>query len=229
MSRWGMATRTRNTERREDALSRERIVAAAVELLDVAGESGLTFRALAAHLTTGSGAIYWHVANKGELLTAATDAVLTGALTADAAGDTPEKAIRALARGVFDAIDAHPWVGTQLAAVPAPPAMLRVLERIGQHLHTLGVPGPARFDAATALLNYIVGVGGQNAANARALAPGTNRTEFLADVAAAWESLDAAEFPFLRAAAPRLRDHDDHAQFLAGVDLLLAGIATLPH
>jgi len=41
-------------------------------MLDVAGESGLTFRALAAELRTGAGAIYWHVANKSELLVAAT-------------------------------------------------------------------------------------------------------------------------------------------------------------
>src|SRR5690349_12694079 len=45
-----MTTRPRHPERREDALSRERIVGAAVELLDDKGESGLTFRALAAQL-----------------------------------------------------------------------------------------------------------------------------------------------------------------------------------
>lgn len=36
------------------------------------------------------------------------------------------------------------------------------------------------------LLNYILGVGGQNAANARGLQPDTNRTEFLNTVSAAW-------------------------------------------
>ena len=42
-------------QRRTDALSRERIVDAAIELLDAEGESGLTFRALAARLATGPG------------------------------------------------------------------------------------------------------------------------------------------------------------------------------
>jgi len=59
--------------RRADALSKERIVEAAIEILDASGERALTFRALAAHLATGSGAIYWHVADKNELLAAATD------------------------------------------------------------------------------------------------------------------------------------------------------------
>src|SRR3954451_23838157 len=102
----------RSTERRADALSRRRIVEAAVAMLDTSGEGGLTFRALAAQLRTGAGAIYWHVPNKSALLVAATEAVLT-ATEPDAA--TPEDVIRAVALGVFDAVEAHPWVGAQLS------------------------------------------------------------------------------------------------------------------
>ena len=223
-----MAPRARNTERRVDALSRERIVAAAVELLDVTGESGLTFRALAAHLRTGAGAIYWHVANKGELLIAATDAALAHAMAAEAADDSPEDAIRAVALGVFDAIDAHPWVGTQLSHAPTQPAMLWFFERVGRQVQALGVPAAAHFTSASALTNYILGVGGQNAANARSHAPGRNRTDFLETVSAVWASLDPGEYPFTRNVAAQLRDHDDREQFLAGIDLILAGIASLP-
>jgi AcrR family transcriptional regulator len=221
-----MATRTRHTERREEALSRERIVGAAVELLDVTGESGLTFRALAAHLETGPGAIYWHVANKSELLIAATEAALTPTMTAESAGDTPEDAIRAVALGVFDAIDAHPWVGTQLSLNPSQPVMLRIFERIGRQVQVLGVPLAAQFTAASTVLNFILGVGGQNAANARALNT-TNRTDFLETVSATWASLDPDEYPFTRNVADQLRDHDDRVQFLDGIDLILAGISRL--
>jgi len=223
----GMATGTRHTPRREDALSRERIVDAAVALLDVTGESGLTFRALATYLKTGPGALYWHVANKSELLIAATDAVLTPAMTADAAEDTPAEAIRTVALGVFDAVDAHPWVGSELSRAPTPPAILRIFERIGRQVQALGVPLSAQFTAASAVLNFILGVCGQNAAMARAVEPGTNRTEFLENVSAAWTDLDPDEFPFTRNVADQLRDHDDREQFVAGVDLILAGITGL--
>jgi AcrR family transcriptional regulator len=222
-----MAASTRNTERREDALSRERIVDAAVEMLDAAGESGLTFRALSARLRTGPGAIYWHVANKDELLIAAADAVLTPAIANDVADDTPEDTIRALALGVFDAIDAHPWIGSELSRAPSPPAILRIFERIGRQVQALGVPFAAQFTAASAVLNYILGVGGQNAAQARAVDPGTNRDEFLGNVAAAWASLDPDHYPFTRAVAGQLRAHDDRVEFLNGVDLILAGISRL--
>jgi AcrR family transcriptional regulator len=50
-----MATRALRAERRTDALSKERIVEAAIEILDTEGEGALTFRALTARLATGAG------------------------------------------------------------------------------------------------------------------------------------------------------------------------------
>lgn len=211
-------------ERRSDALSRERIIAAAIEILDTGGEGALTVRALAAHLATGSGAIYWHVVDKNELLAAAADAVIARVMSDVAGGAKPREAIRALAIGVFDAIDAHPWVGAQLFREPGRPATLDIIEGIGRQLRVLGVAKVAQFDTVSALVHYILGVAGQNAANARLVAPGTDRSAFLASVAAQWTALDPARYPFVRQMASQLRDHDDRAQFLAGVDLILAGI-----
>lgn len=224
-----MIARTQRTERRTDALSKERIVEAAIEILDAEGESGLTFRALAARLSTGSGAIYWHVADKNELLAATTDGVIARVMSGVTGDLAPRAAIRAIALGVFDAIDAHPWVGAQLSREPWRAAMLLIFEGIGGRLQRLGVPEPAQFDAAAALLSYILGVAGQNAANAR-LARNleqTDRAAFLGEVAARWAELDPAEYPFLRKVAAQFPGHDDREQFLAGVDLILAGIAAL--
>lgn len=222
-----MATKTRRTEWRADALSKERIVEAAIEILDAGGERALTFRALAARLTTGSGAIYWHVADKHELLAAAADAVVARVMTEGGRGAEPREAIRALALGVFDAVATHPWVGAQLAREPWQPAMLLIFEGIGGRLPALGVPERAQFDVWSALVNYVLGVAGQNAANARLLARGTDRSAFLAAVAARWAQLDPAAYPFVHRVAAQLREHDDRAQFLAGLDLILAGIETV--
>ena len=215
------------TERRADALSKARIVEAAMEILDADGESALTFRALAARLATGSGAIYWHVADKNELLAAATDHVIARTLTEVVKGVEPQAAIRAIALGVFDAIDAHPWVGAQLFREPWRSAMLEIVEGVGGRLQALGVPENLLFDAASALVNYILGVAGQNAANARLATPGMDRSAFLATVAARWTQRDPAEYPFVHRVAAQLREHDDREQFLAGIDLILAGVGTL--
>ncbi|WP_441235521.1 TetR/AcrR family transcriptional regulator [Bradyrhizobium sp. 930_D9_N1_4] len=222
-----MAKKSHRIERRSDALSKERIIAAAIEILDRGGEGALTVRALAADLATGSGAIYWHVADKNELLAAAADDIIARVVSEGAGGARPRESIRAVALGVFDAIDAHSWVGAQLFREPWRPATLEIVESVGSRLQALGVPEAALFDSASALVHYILGVAGQNAANARLVAPGTDRSAFLAGVAGKWGALDPAKYPFVRQMAAQLRDHDDREQFLAGVDLILAGIGAV--
>jgi len=222
-----MATKAKRAERRTDALSKERIVAAAIEILDADGESALTFRALAARLATGSGAIYWHVASKNDLLTAATGDVITRVMTEVASDAEPQETIRAIALGMFDAIDAHPWMGTQLSREPWQPAILQILEGVGGQLQALGIPERAQFDCASALVNYLLGLAGQYAAGARLLPRETDRTAFLATVAAQWAQLDPAQYPFVHQVATQLPGHDDREQFLAGIDLILTGITTL--
>jgi AcrR family transcriptional regulator len=220
-----MATRTQRTERRTDALSKERIVETAIEILDTDGESALTFRALTARLATGAGAIYHHVASKDELLAATTDHVIAGVMTEVASGAEPQDAIRAITLGVFDAIDAHPWVGTQLSREPWQFAIMQILESVGEQLQVLGVPGRAQFDCASALANYVLGLAGQYAAAARLLAKETDRSAFLATIAARWARLDPAQYPFVHQVAAQLPGHDDREQFLAGINLILAGIS----
>jgi len=210
---------------RADGRTRDRIVDAAIELLDTGGERALTFRALALKLETGHGAIQWHIANKGELLVAATVGALTQALQEPADGTPPWRAVHAVALGVFDAIDAHPWLGSQLFAVPWQPAMVQLWEHIGRPLEELGVPEDALFTAVSTLVSYIVGVGSQNAMNRQAVAGQSSRKELLDEVAEHWESLDPTAHPFVRRVAGQLRIHDDRQEFLAGIDIILTGLA----
>jgi AcrR family transcriptional regulator len=222
-----MVPKTQRTERRTDALSKDRIVEAAIEILDTSGESALTFRALAARLATGAGAIYWHVASKNELLAATTNDVIGRVMAEVVSGAEPRQAIRAIALGVFDAIDAHPWVGAELSREPWQSAVLQIFEGVGGRLQALGVPERAQFDCSSALVNYVLGLAGQYAAATRLLPPETDRTAFLGTVAARWTQLDPAQYPFMHQVATQLRDHDDREQFLAGIDLILAGIGTV--
>ncbi len=214
-------------KRRTDALSKEKIVETAIEILDAEGEKALTFRALTTRLATGAGAIYWHVANKDELLAATTDEVIARVLTEISGDAEPPEAIRELALGIFDAIDAHPWIGAQLSRAPWQSAMLGIIGGIAEPLHALGLPEKVQSDCGSALLNYILGVAGQNAAHARLLPAGTDRTEFLKAVAARWAEQDPAKYPFLGRVAEQLIDHDDREQFLVGIDLILAGAQAL--
>jgi AcrR family transcriptional regulator len=220
-----MAKKAHSSQRREESLSRDRIIEASIELLDSSGESGLTFRALSERLATGPGAIYWHIANKTDLLTTACDAIVTRTINETVVGTTPEATIRAIALGVFDVIVEHPWVGSALTSAPGLLPIVRILERIGQQIRALDVPDKQQWAAVGTLMAYILGVSRQNAANRQlGRTRGLDRSDFLEAVSTAWSQLDPEEYPFARSVAGRMRDHDDRMDFLAGIDLILRGI-----
>jgi AcrR family transcriptional regulator len=219
-----VAADAQRAERRTDALSKERIIDSAIEILEARGESALTFRELKARLSTGNGAMYHHVANKAELLAAATGRVIGATISAVPDELEPVQALRALALGLFDAITAHPWVGTQLSRGPGQPSMLHIFEAIGSRVEALGVSETELFDSAFTVVNYVLGVAAQNAGNALLVPRDGDRAALLGSIAQQWTGLDSKAFPFLHAISTRLAEHDDREQFIAGVDLILVGI-----
>lgn len=61
-------------------LSRDTIVTAAMEILDSYGLADMTMRRVATHLGVAPGALYWHLANKQQLIAAIADRILAPAL-----------------------------------------------------------------------------------------------------------------------------------------------------
>ena len=103
--------------------------------------------------------------------------------------------------------------------------MVRILEPLGQQVGALGAPDKEQWATVSALLHYILGVGGQNAANVQfARTRGIDRSDFLEAVSTAWSQLDLEVYPFARSIAGQLPGHDDRMDFLAGIDLILRGI-----
>lgn len=214
-------------ERRRGALSKARVVAAAIDILDRDGESALTFRALASRLSTGSGAIYWHVADKDALLSAATEHVLAHGTARVDGVPSPADALRAIALGVFDAIEAHPWVGTELAREPWQPAMVAIFEKSSAQFDALGVPPAALFHCVSALAQYLLGSAAQTAAGARHRFRASDRSAVLATIVDGWTRCDPAQYPYVHRLADQVRTHDEREAFLAGLDLIIEGAKAL--
>lgn len=215
--------------RRRQALTKDHIVRTAIQILDSDGPDALTFRALASALSTGSGAIYHHVPGKQELLAEATAIVTASALAEPSADTDPRQQIRDIALAMFDTIDQHAWLARTLTSDPRQPANRLLLERIGSAVARMSPPDEALFDAASAITSYVLGSASQNASNARQFrdsSPST-RDAMLGDIADEWGGLPEEEFPYLRRIATTMRDHDDRAQFLAGLNLVIAGIDSL--
>ena len=173
------------------------------------------------------------MAGKSELLAAATDRAVTIAL---AAGTTrPPGRIHAVTLGLFDAIEGHPWLApqlaTQLSRNPTGPVTTRMFETIGRQVYALDLPASSWFTATSALVHYILGAAGQNAANlicARSLGPEADRSAYIDTVARAWKQLSPEDYPVIRAVADQGLEHDDRVQFLAGIDLIIASVTAQP-
>ena len=221
-----MVKNARSSQRREESLSRDRIIEASIAILDSSGESGLTFRTLSERLATGPGAIYWHIASKSELLTAACDAIVARTLNAPC-GRRDAEGNHSRPRAGHVRRDRRASVG-RLGAHASRRGSCRwcvFSNALASRFALLACRTKTQWATVAALLNYILGVGGQNAANTQfARTRGVDRSDFLDAVATAWSQLDPDEYPFARSLAGQLRAHDDRVDFLAGIDLILGGI-----
>ncbi|MEV0616301.1 TetR/AcrR family transcriptional regulator C-terminal domain-containing protein [Nonomuraea sp. NPDC050404] len=231
-----MTTRARRSERRNQVLSREQIIESAIELLDAGGEGALTVRALTERLSTGSGAISYHVGKRDDLLDTATETVVMAALATKPARAeaAPADEIRVVALALFDAIAEHRWLATRLTLQiirnPVGPVTVGIFERIGRQVGALGVPQARWFDAASTLVHYILGAVSQNArieGDTSGVDPDADREEFFDAASAAWRELDPEDYPFMHAIVGQMRAHDDREQFLTGIAVILDGLTRL--
>ncbi len=216
--------------RRRASHSLEAVVEEAIALLDEAGESALTFRALAARLGGGVASIYWYVANKDELLDRATDHVLAGVLadTEDFHGaDDPIDDLRAIAVTLFDVIADRPWLGSYfLRDSGTQPNGLLLYERIGEQVMRFELTPRQSFHAVSAIIGYVIGVAadlGQEPPQS-VIDGDISREQYLAAAADQWRDLDPDTYPFLHHVLGEFAGHDDRDQFRAGLELLLAGL-----
>lgn len=216
--------------RRRTVLSADAVLDAAVALLDESGESGLTFRSLAARLGGGVASIYWYVSNRDELLDRATDRVLAdvSAGVAGAAGQgDPIDELRTLALNLFEVIQQHPWTSGYIMREPAVQGnALRLYERLGEQVMRLGLPPRETFHAVSAVFGFVIGAAidlGQKPPES-VTEGDMDRAEFLANYAERWRSMDVEEFPYLHYVVAEFAGHDDDDQFRAGLDILLAGL-----
>ena len=223
--------RTRPTEGlRRASHSMEAVLTEAVALLDEAGESALTFRALANRLGGGVASIYWYVSSKDELLDRATDHVI-GAVLADVGkqtgSDDPIDDLRVIAVTLFDAIIDRPWLASYfMRNTDIQGNSLRLYEKLGQQTLRLDLTARQRFHAVSAIVGVVIGT----AADMGQEPPpevrdgSVDRDQYLSRYAEAWRHLDAGEFPFVQEIVDEFESHQDDDQFRAALELTLAGL-----
>ena len=112
-------------------LSREGIVAAAIELADRDGLAALSMRRLAQHLGVDAMSIYYHLRDKDTLLAAMADAVISKIPIKQNKSDSWPARLRDLIMAARQTMLTHPWAAKVLEGRDQPtPAALMHLERV---------------------------------------------------------------------------------------------------
>ena len=93
-----------------DTLTREQIVATAIELLDAEGLDGLNMRSLGARLGSAATAVYWHVQSKDNLVVLAGDQVWNEVELPDLGAAGWRTAATEMAASLLAMFTRHPWL-----------------------------------------------------------------------------------------------------------------------
>ena len=210
-------------------LHRDRVVEGAVAILDRAGPDALTFRRLAADLDVGAATLYWHVANKEVLLQLALEHVgaeLSGSFGAAGSQQPWETRLRDGLTDLWQLLLRHPWAaGLAMASVDRGPNFLGYWDRGATLLLEAGFDETRTFIGLTTLFTFTIGSGMVNAIwHTYGADNETVRRETLAQAAAFFAGLDREAFPSFQRLTPVLAAHDETEQFLAGLELQIAGL-----
>lgn len=220
----------REPVKRAPGLSRERIVAAALKLLDEEGLEALSMRSLGKRLDAGATSMYRHVANRNELIELVVDEVYAEVEVPDAAGGEGWRAsTAAAARSLRDMALRHPWVTGVLGQIGLSylgPNLSRVSERLLAVLGGAGLDPREADHAVSAITAYVVGmVSSETAWLALVAESGKSERELLAGLQQVHEHL---------LVTPAAKGHNDPARhreegFTFGLDLVLDGLDARLH
>jgi len=199
---------------RKAGLSRQRVLEAALRVVDREGLDALSMRRLGQELGVEAMSLYRYVSSKAELLDGLHETILE-AMEPLAPECTGFAALRAMALGFRAALSEHPRALPIFATRPAvTPASLSHVERALQALEDQGFEGTDALRAFQSLVTYVVG---STLSHYGKLLRG--------DVASvSYRDLPADEFPRLSRVEKALDGYDPDEEFAFGLDALLDGI-----
>lgn len=202
-------------------LTRERIVASSIELIDRDGLDRFSLRALARHLGAGNMSVYYYVRDREELLELVLDEIF-GEVDLSSLPDDPVDGMRVLAHRFVATFTSHPNAIPLIVLRPLLTLGPRggvLFDRFVDLVRRSGIPDDDVADTAIAVLEYLFG----------------HLTGHLPQVSAASNAYDDAIDRFveefgdqvenIRAIAPALRRAAANPSMSRGLELMLAGIA----
>lgn len=215
---WRTPVRRRTRRGPRPQLDRERIVATALQIVDAEGVGALSLRRLADDLAVTPMSLYWHVADKAELLELVGHAVLAEIEIPERVGEWKAQ-LGDIHRAMFASFLRH-RNSTEILVGRARfgPGGLAAFERILAILLEAGFTAQAAFDAYQSLYLFTLGF----------MATSSRSPEFIEvqrQGAAYMASLPLEQFPSIRAVTPVIGRRPLEEQFELGLDVVIEGVA----
>jgi AcrR family transcriptional regulator len=208
-------------------ITRDVVLAAALEIIDRDGVDALSMRRLARALGRDPMILYRHAPNKAALLDGVAETVLAQ-LKVDSNDRDWAAQLRTVARDYRRLALAHPHVVPLLVTRPVatplalrPQGTLRPLEDVLTLLTRAGFSGPDALHIYRALFGFLHG---HMLNELQELVENPDETDDLLRLGL--HRLPIGEFPLLRSLAPVLASHDGATELERGLDILLTGLTT---
>ncbi|MFG2971263.1 TetR/AcrR family transcriptional regulator C-terminal domain-containing protein [Streptomyces sp. NPDC048288] len=206
---------------RRPGLTREKVVDAALEMIDRDGPDSFSLRKLAGELGVEAMSLYNHVPNKDALLDGVAEVLLGGVDFAGAGLGTWQERARAHAAAFRAAALRHSKAFTLVLTRPTQsPAALESIRCALAGFPELGLSPRELVHVVRSFAGYTVGMIMRELGSAitvGAVEPGQVERRI--------DEIAAVGDPVLTAAAPYLAVSDHEAEFRHGVELLIAGLA----
>jgi AcrR family transcriptional regulator len=153
----GQGNGGRGRRRAAPSLSRAEIVDAAIAVADAEGSDAISMRRIAQVLRSGTMSLYWHVANKEQLLDLMLDVLITEVSVPEPSGDW-QADLRALARNHRAMLLRHRWAMDFVGGrPPLGPNTLLNLDRSLALLDGIGLDVPTAMNILMTVLTYVMG------------------------------------------------------------------------
>lgn len=212
-------------------LTRDAIVAAALEILDAEGLEGISMRRVAERLGTGPASLYQHVANKDDLLEQLLDHVI-GEIELPAPDPRDwQTPIKQLLRATRATLSAHRDVAyVTLGRIPTGGNALRVAERMLAIMRAGGVPDQVCAYAVDTLMLFVGAVSYEESIQSASLgATEAEARAYVRQVHDYFAALPPDRFPSLVALAGHLTrwEEGEDARFEFGLTVQVGGVAAL--
>ncbi|GLY48896.1 TetR/AcrR family transcriptional regulator C-terminal domain-containing protein [Lentzea sp. NBRC 102530] len=199
-----------------EPLTRDRIVDAAVRLIEREGVEAVSMRRLASELGAGTMSLYNHVPNKAVLVDLAAERIMADARPYHVDSDDWRDHIRAHARAVRELARRHPRAFVLLATRRlSSEAGFRTIEAALLNFDRAGFRGRIAVGMMRAMVSYLLGTLMREVATSPELG-GIALSQY-ADV-------DVSAFPLSAGVIGELATYDHDQEFECGLELLIAGL-----